>query len=441
MKEMELITGCMIMSIAIFVIGNIIFDQECKSNINIKNIILTIGLAILITIVNIVSTTVIDNILKLIIIFLAYIGYYKVIFKKDWSTVILGSFIMYLIFFFSEIIIDLIIHSIFHIFKIGNFQDIKNTIEITIITTISGVYLSIISRKSLRKMVKETNFQKGTIIIITTLIIAALATLLYKTPLKEVSFDLNFFITMFLVIVFCMISFVIIKQQRDVNEKEEEYRKLANYSQVTEGVLEEYRLNLHESRNQLIIIKNMISTTKKKELEEYVSNLIESTEINKYRWINELKYIPIPELKGFINFKLMEMSNKKIDIEIHIERKLKDSKMKKLKIKDRGDFYSIIGVFLDNAKEASLESKEKKVALQMYEINEEIHMIIANTYKGKVDLDKINGYGYSSKGKNRGTGLHLVNKIVEKNKLFERTTSKMDEYFVQELVIHLDSIK
>ena len=31
--------------------------------------------------------------------------------------------------------------------------------------------------------------------------------------------------------------------------------------------------------------------------------------------------------------------------------------------------------------------------------------------------------------------------IVERNKLFERTTSKMDEYFVQELVIHLDSIK
>ena len=32
-------------------------------------------------------------------------------------------------------------------------------------------------------------------------------------------------------------------------------------------------------------------------------------------------------------------------------------------------------------------------------------------------------------------------RIVERNKLFERTTSKMDEYFVQELVIHLDSIK
>ena len=438
MKEMELFIGCLIMSFSIFIIGNIIFDQ--KEKLNIKNITLTLCLAILITIVNIISTTIVDNILKLIIIFVSYIGYYKVIFKKDWSTIILGSFIMYLIYFFSEIIIDIIIHTIFHIFEIGNFQDIKNTIELTILTTIVGVYISVISKKYLKKMVKETSFEKGTIIIIAVLIIAALATLLYKTPLMEVTFDLNFFITMFLVIVFCMISFVIIKQQRDVNEKEEEYKKLANYSQVTEGVLEEYRLNLHESRNQLIIIRNMISTTKKKELEEYVNNLIDATEVNKYRWVNELKYIPIPELKGFINFKLMEMSNKKIDIEINVERKLKNSKMKKLKIKDKGDLYNIIGVFLDNAKEASLESKEKRVAVEMYEMDNDLHIIIANTYKGEVDIEKINEYGYSSKGKNRGTGLHLVNKIVERNRMFERTTSKMDEYFVQELTVHLENI-
>ncbi len=439
MKEMELFIGCLIMSFSIFIIGNIIFDQ--KEKLNIKNITLTLCLAILITIVNIISTTIVDNILKLIIIFVSYIGYYKVIFKKDWSTIILGSFIMYLIYFFSEIIIDIIIHTIFHIFEIGNFQDIKNTIELTILTTIVGVYISVISKKYLKKMVKETSFEKGTIIIIAVLIIAALATLLYKTPLMEVTFDLNFFITMFLVIVFCMISFVIIKQQRDVNEKEEEYKKLANYSQVTEGVLEEYRLNLHESRNQLIIIRNMIPTTKKKELEEYVNNLIDATEVNKYRWVNELKYIPIPELKGFINFKLMEMSNKKIDIEINVERKLKNSKMKKLKIKDKGDLYNIIGVFLDNAKEASLESKEKRVAVEMYEMDNDLHIIIANTYKGEVDIEKINEYGYSSKGKNRGTGLHLVNKIVERNRMFERTTSKMDEYFVQELTVHLENVQ
>ena len=348
---------------------------------------------------------------------------------------------MYLIVVLTEIIIDIIIFIIFNITKVEEFSNIQHTIWANLIIAIVSIYFAKRHQGALAKLVKEANFKKWILLVLSILIIIALAIILYNMPLEKLQENINFFITMFLVIVFCIISFVIIKQQRDVNEKEEEYRKLANYSQVTEGVLEEYRLNLHESRNQLIIIRNMIFTTKKKELKEYVNNLIDATEVNKYRWVNELKYIPIPELKGFINFKLMEMSNKKIDIEINVERKLKSSKMKNLKIKDKGDLYNIIGVFLDNAKEASLESKEKRVAIEMYEIDNDVHIVIANTYKGKIDIEKINEYGYSSKGKNRGTGLHLVNKIIERNRMFERTTSKMDEYFVQELTVHLENVQ
>ena len=439
MKEVELWISCIVMAFSFFILGNILFEK--KERINIKTIMITLTLSVIIFAVNLMSKNTIDNILKLVTIFFSYIGYYKIIFKEDLSTTILASFVMYLIIFLSEIIVDIIIFIIFYITKIEEFSNIQHTIWSNSIIAIVGIYLAVKYREMLTKLIKETSFKKWILIILSILIIIALAIILYNMPLSKLQENINFFITMFLVMVFCIISFIIIKQQREVNEKEEEYKKLANYSQVTEGVLEEYRLNLHESRNQLIIIRNMISTTKKKELEEYVNNLIDATEVNKYRWINELKYIPIPELKGFINFKLMEMSNKKIDIEINVERKLKNSKMKKLKIKDKGDLYNIIGVFLDNAKEASLESKEKRVAVEMYETDNDLHIIIANTYKGKIDIEKINEYGYSSKGKNRGTGLHLVNKIVERNRLFERTTSKMDEYFVQELIVHLENIK
>ena len=348
---------------------------------------------------------------------------------------------MNLIIFLSEMIVDIILGIILFFLKDNVFATMRYSVEINIAISLCAIIISYKERKRLNELVNKGQMDKKILIFLAIIIITTLAILLYKTPLVDIKLDLNTSITAFLIVIFCIISFIIIKQQRDVNEKEEEYKKLANYSQVTEGVLEEYRLNLHESRNQLIIIRNMISTTKKKELEEYVNNLIDATEVNKYRWVNELKYIPIPELKGFINFKLMEMSNKKIDIEINVERKLKNSKMKKLKIKDKGDLYNIIGVFLDNAKEASLESKEKRVAIEMYEMEKDLHVIIANTYKGEVDIEKINEYGYSSKGKNRGTGLHLVNKIVERNRMFERTTSKMDEYFVQELTVHLENIE
>ena len=435
LKYLEYFLGSYILSVSFFIIGNILLDR--KEKLNIKNIIITATLSIIIIIINLTSATMIDNVLKLVVIFALYIGYYKVIFKEELSKTILTSFIMNLIIFLSEMIVDIILGIILFFLKDNVFATMRYSVEINIAISLCAIIISYKERKRLNELVNKGQMDKKILIFLAIIIITTLAILLYKTPLVDIKLDLNTSITAFLIVIFCIISFIIIKQQRDVNEKEEEYKKLANYSQVTEG----YRLNLHESRNQLIIIRNMISTTKKKELEEYVNNLIDATEVNKYRWVNELKYIPIPELKGFINFKLMEMSNKKIDIEINVERKLKNSKMKKLKIKDKGDLYNIIGVFLDNAKEASLESKEKRVAVEMYEMEKDLHVIIANTYKGEVDIEKINEYGYSSKGKNRGTGLHLVNKIVERNRMFERTTSKMDEYFVQELTVHLENIE
>ena len=439
LKYLEYFLGSYILSVSFFIIGNILLDR--KEKLNIKNIIITATLSIIIIIINLTSATMIDNVLKLVVIFALYIGYYKVIFKEELSKTILTSFIMNLIIFLSEMIVDIILGIILFFLKDNVFATMRYSVEINIAISLCAIIISYKERKRLNELVNKGQMDKKILIFLAIIIITTLAILLYKTPLVDIKLDLNTSITAFLIVIFCIISFIIIKQQRDVNEKEEEKKKLANYSQVTEGVLEEYRLNLHESRNQLIIIRNMISTTKKKELEEYVNNLIDATEVNKYRWVNELKYIPIPELKGFINFKLMEMSNKKIDIEINVERKLKNSKMKKLKIKDKGDLYNIIGVFLDNAKEASLESKEKRVAIEMYEMEKDLLVIIANTYKGEVDIEKINEYGYSSKGKNRGTGLHLVNKIVERNRMFERTTSKMDEYFVQELTVHLENIE
>ena len=439
MEIVKLLIGGIVLATAFFLIGRILFDE--KKKITIKEIIAILVFGTMIMIVNLISIDSLNKILKVVVFFSCYIGYYKIIFRKRLQELVLASFFTYLIMFISEAIVGLIIIVGIATIREGSMEEIANGMLANIVIGILAIIITKIIGNRISKIIKENAMNKKALIILIIVILLTLSILLFKIPLHKIEPDVDFIISMILLILLSIIGFILIKQKNDVDKMNDEYKKLANYSQITEGVLEEYRLNLHESRNQLIIIRNMISTTKKKELEEYVNNLIDATEVNKYRWVNELKYIPIPELKGFINFKLMEMSNKKIDIEINVERKLKNSKMKKLKIKDKGDLYNIIGVFLDNAKEASLESKEKRVAVEMYEMDNDLNIIIANTYKGEVDIEKINEYGYSSKGKNRGTGLHLVNKIVERNRMFERTTSRMDEYFVQELVIHLNSIK
>ena len=77
----------------------------------------------------------------------------------------------------------------------------------------------------------------------------------------------------------------------------------------------------------------------------------------------------------------------------------------------------------------------------MFMEKKDCKLIIANTYKGKIELDKIDEYGYSSKGANRGTGLHIVSEIVNRNPLFEKETRILDNYFVQTLIIHPKQLK
>ena len=160
-------------------------------------------------------------------------------------------------------------------------------------------------------------------------------------------------------------------------------------------------------------------------------------ENNKYYWLTELKYVPSQELKGFMNYKILEMINEKIDVEINVSREIKKSAFKNYSPKDKENLYSIIGIYLDNAREAASESKEKSVSIQMYVEDNNIKLVIANTFKGEIDLEKIEEYGYSSKkGMNRGNGLHIVNEIISRNNLFEKETGILDNYFYQELTIH-----
>ena len=438
MENLELLISCIIMSFSFFIIGNLLLSR--KEKLSIKNIIITLSLSAVIMIINLLSNTMIDNIMKLLIIYMCYIIYYKLVFQENLSKVVLISFLMYLIVIFSETIIDLGLTLILYLIGNNIFAEIQHTIGINLSVATVSIIITNLGKEKISNLVQETSMSKKILIPISVLIILALATLLYKTPLKEFKLDLNFIVTILLLSIFCLIGFIIIKQQRDVTLKEEEYKKLAEYSKVTEGVLEDYRLNLHESKNQLIIIQNMIPP-KCKELKEYVDNLVKTEKKNKYYFINELKYIPIPELKGFINFKLMEMSNEKLNLEVLINRSLEKSKLKNLKTKDKGDFYSILGVFLDNAKEAAKESRKKEVAFQMDYTEEEIEVVVGNTYKGKIDLTKIEEYGYSSKGQNRGTGLHLVNTVLERNKIFTKRTEIKNGYFIQTLIINFKNYK
>ena len=62
-------------------------------------------------------------------------------------------------------------------------------------------------------------------------------------------------------------------------------------------------------------------------------------------------------------------------------------------------------------------------------------MIISNTYENKIDKSKIGKERISTKGKNRGHGLLLVNHIVKENKIFKLNTDVQNGIYTQTITI------
>ena len=62
-------------------------------------------------------------------------------------------------------------------------------------------------------------------------------------------------------------------------------------------------------------------------------------------------------------------------------------------------------------------------------------LIISNSFKGEIELDKIDEEGYTTKGKNHGVGLSLVKEIIDSSEKLEQNRKIIKDYFFQYLYI------
>ena len=434
----EALIGCIITLIGFWFMSDIIFQK--KSDKSFLSFLIIIFYSIIISMLNILIKNGLDKVIKIIIFFIMMIIFNKYKYNKKISDIIIGTFIVYVNYFIAEVGIVSTLSIVYKIFGLNLFELFKYSLVANIITSTISIIIIIILKNLYIKIFKRILYTDSKTVISTLLVLIILAILLTRESIDKLQFNFDFLLTMTLILIFCFIGIYMIKQKAEIDKVTDKYTKLAEYAKNNEGLLEEYRMNLHENKNRLIAIDNMVPA-KYKEIHEYIGELIEKNKSSKYYWLTELKYVPSPELKGFMNYKIMEMIDSKLEVEVNISRELDKKVIKNYNVKDKEELYSIVGIFLDNAHEAAKVSKEKAVSIQMFMEKKDCKLIIANTYKGKIELDKIDEYGYSSKGANRGTGLHIVSEIVNRNPLFEKETSILDNYFVQTLIIHPKQLK
>lgn len=439
MSFLESYIGSLITWIMNYIIGKRLFESKSKNN-KIK-LILVLGLfSLVLTIINTFYLQLLHGIVKIVFSYILICLFYKILFKREMSYTIAGSFVLYLIVFVSEIILALLISILINLTNQESLLFLMHTIVINILNTSLTYLIFRLSESKIINLIKNNKFNNISSFMIIILLLITIALLFFRIPVSKWSFNSEFVITMIILFCSCVLGILMLRQKAIIQKTNSMYHQLAKYSDITNNVLEEYRIANHEYKNQLLIIRSMINK-KNKELIDYTDNLLEKVENIKYKWIGQLNHLPLSGLKGLINYKVLEMETLKLNKSISISNEVSKIKLNKLTLKQKDNLYSIVGVYLDNAIQAAKDSKEKEISLEVYKEKNELVIVLANTYKGKLDLDKINDYGYTTKGKNHGVGLHLVNQIISSDSTFQVKNYLLDNYFVQELRINAKSIK
>lgn len=421
--------SCTALIISVYAFGVIILNQG-KINKKYKDIISFIVICILNTIIFIYF----EGTFKTILTCFIYALLLKLIFNSEWLKSIFSSIIYVILLIIPDLITLIIATKIFGIDKIYFDANLAGTIISNLIVSALMIILIYILRKPIRKLINYKLSENMKIISVSLLTLITVAVFFY-TLIKNFRENNNIIIYILVIITLVITLFYLFKQKAENENILKKYDNLLDITKNYEKDIEEQRIINHESKNELLTIRSKLSDKNNKDLCEYVDGIIGEKKSSKSARFSKLKYLPSNGLKGFFYYKLTEAEQKGINVLINVSKQIENSFINNINTKDFKDLSRIIGVYLDNAIEASLLSKEKKLGIEIYLIKNTIEMIFTNTYNYPIEKDKVGKEKYSTKGKNRGHGLLLVGRILKENDIFISETKITEKLYIQTLKI------
>lgn len=358
----------------------------------------------------------------------------KILYNQKFIKTLLGLLIIFIISFASEFIFGIIGVLLFKI----DFSNINQSYSYYLITNLSILLICYIISKitiiknSVNYIVNWYNQNEYKSLMFFVFLILIIFTFsLYNNFINILPSKLLVVANLFCIAVFVfVIGFF--KEKTTKNKIIYEYDQLLDYIQTYEKLLDEKNKNQHEYKNQLAVIRLMV---KNKKTISYIDSLLENEVEQDLEIDNKLMYIPKGGLKGLIHYKTNAMKKKKINVFIDVSSELKDSKYWSTCDKYLQSVSKILGVYLDNAIEASEHSKEKYIIFEVYVEDKNTVFKISNTYSNEINMDKIDKEGYSTKGEGKGYGLALVKDLIEKNDCFSQSREISDIYYIQKLYV------
>lgn len=361
---------------------------------------------------------------------LSTILFTKLIFKENMIKTIISSIMAYIILMIADFI-----SSLFFLY-VTNLDTLRSVWYFRIISNSAIAFISIglISIPPITKKCKYfiERIKDCRISIISAFFILLIVIILITYSLsKDSKLDISYFANIFIILYLILFCYIFINENNQYNKLNDEYDNLFKYIQVFEDWIEKEQLNRHEYRNQLSSLRCM---TKEKKLKDKIDSILLDNINITNDTVNQLKPIPNGGLKGLLYYKISVAESKKIHIELDISMK-KANLIQTMSEDNMKTLCRLIGIYLDNAIEATLETRKKILSIEIYDFDDDINIVITNTFNNKNDISRRNEKDYTTKGEGHGKGLYLAKKLLNKNQWLEEAQSIMNNYYIQRLII------
>lgn len=423
----------MLLSSTLLILTLYTFGRIVIVNRRHKNIMIDILIILCFILLNILVFKYTTGTIKTIITCLLYASLFFCIFKIKLSKSIFTSIVYVILLVIPDLIVTLGV--ILIVGKEYFYEKFAGSIFSNILVCSLIVAITFVLKKPLRKLANYKLSENKKIAVISILAVIFTAVFFYKfaTGYKMNQDVLIYLIAMF---AFIIILFTLFRQRMDNENVSKKYDELLEVMKSYESDIEEQRTLRHETKNEFATIKCKLQDKEdSKTIIEYIDSVIgDKGKANSTKY-SKFKYLPSNGLKGFFYYKFIEAEKKGINVSVNISKQIENSFLKNIETKDFKDLARIIGVYLDNAIEASSTSEDKKLGIEMYLIKEKIEIIITNTFNNEINLDKIGKESFSTKGKHRGHGLLLVKKILSENNRFEAKNEIRGNIYIQSLKI------
>lgn len=355
-----------------------------------------------------------------------------VIFHRKFNEAVVSTTFTEFILTLTDVVCALVVMVFFNI----NTDSINNSIFLSSCGNLLTTFLFVFVCKLL--IVKKFYFKLVNLIerinIKQLIFICMFVMITFNFLMASIYFKLNsviiILINAFMILIYSIIMY------RSLNEKSKnllmksENKSLMRSLNQYEDMVDRQRVDNHENKNQLLIIKNMIKKNDK-DVVKYIDTIVKDQKEDDEALYTRVMTIPSGGLQGIIYQKMLVMKDEKILFSLDVSRDVRKIELDDFSMEDNYRLCKIVGVLLDNAIEESRKIDDKRIMISLYVDNNKLVIDISNRFEGKVEVDKLDDEGYTTKGDGHGYGLSLVKKILSESDIFENERSVRRDVFKQ----------